>query len=115
MNRYGQATLNRNRIILEFAIAVTADIIQFPITAGEATGFLAIPSELADFLMDCVVVGVTTMLRGFHWMGRYKLLERIGEGGCSVVYVAEQTESVRRPAARKVIKLGLRPGAVRYA
>src|SRR6185436_16032402 len=25
-------------------------------------------------------------------LGRYKLLERIGEGGCGVVYVAEQTE-----------------------
>jgi hypothetical protein len=26
-------------------------------------------------------------------LGRYKLLERGGEGGCGVVYVAEQTES----------------------
>jgi hypothetical protein len=60
--------LNRKRIILAFAIAVTADIIQFPITAGEATGFLAIPGELADFLVDCVVMGATTMLLGFHWM-----------------------------------------------
>ena|SRR5215471_1665847 len=60
--------LNRKRIILAFAVAVTADIIQFPITAGEATGFLAIPGELADFLVDCVVMGATTMLLGFHWM-----------------------------------------------
>src|SRR5437867_10258253 len=28
-------------------------------------------------------------------LGRYKLLERVGEGGCGVVYVAEQTEPVR--------------------
>src|SRR5262245_12416733 len=33
--------------------------------------------------------------------GRYKLLERIGEGGCGVVYVAEQTEPVRRRVALK--------------
>ena len=40
-------------------------------------------------------------------VGRYKLLERVGEGGCGVVYVAEQTEPVRRRVALKVIKLGM--------
>ena len=40
-------------------------------------------------------------------LGRYRLLERIGEGGCGVVYVAEQTEPVRRRVALKVIKLGM--------
>lgn len=40
--------------------------------------------------------------------GRYKLLERVGEGGCGVVYVAEQTEPVRRRVAlNKVIKPGM--------
>ena len=39
--------------------------------------------------------------------GRYKLLEKVGEGGCGVVYVAEQTEPVRRRVALKVIKLGM--------
>ncbi len=40
-------------------------------------------------------------------IGRYKLLEKIGEGGCGVVYMAEQTEPVRRRVALKVIKLGM--------
>jgi serine/threonine protein kinase len=40
-------------------------------------------------------------------IGRYKLLEQIGEGGCGVVYVAEQHEPVRRRVALKVIKLGM--------
>ena len=40
-------------------------------------------------------------------LGRYKLLERVGEGGCGVVHVAEQTQPVRRRVALKVIKLGM--------
>jgi serine/threonine protein kinase/tetratricopeptide (TPR) repeat protein len=40
-------------------------------------------------------------------IGRYKLLEKIGEGGCGIVYVAEQTEPVVRRVALKVIKLGM--------
>ncbi len=45
-------------------------------------------------------------------IGRYKLLEEIGEGGCGVVYVAEQTHPVRRRVAVKVIKLGMDTKAV---
>src|SRR5438445_1868585 len=40
-------------------------------------------------------------------IGHYKLLEKIGEGGCGVVYVAEQEEPVRRRVALKVIKPGM--------
>ena len=40
-------------------------------------------------------------------IGRYKLLQPIGEGGCGVVYMAEQEEPVKRRVALKVIKLGM--------
>ncbi|HOW66476.1 MAG TPA: protein kinase [Candidatus Paceibacterota bacterium] len=40
-------------------------------------------------------------------IGRYRLLEKIGEGGFGVVYRAEQREPVRRHVAVKVIKLGM--------
>jgi len=40
-------------------------------------------------------------------IGRYKLLQKVGEGGCGVVYMAEQEEPVRRRVALKVIKLGM--------
>jgi len=43
-------------------------------------------------------------------IGRYKLLQQIGEGGCGVVYMAEQEEPVRRRVALKVIKLGYKGG-----
>jgi serine/threonine protein kinase/WD40 repeat protein len=42
-----------------------------------------------------------------NWIGHYKLLQQIGEGGSGVVYVAEQDEPVRRRVALKVIKLGM--------
>src|SRR5262245_1968729 len=40
-------------------------------------------------------------------IGRYKLLQQIGEGGFGVVYMAEQLEPVRRKVALKIIKLGM--------
>src|SRR5712671_6318111 len=40
-------------------------------------------------------------------IGRYRLLQEIGYGGCGVVYMAEQEEPVRRRVALKVIKLGM--------
>jgi len=43
---------------------------------------------------------------GSH-IGRYKLLEQIGEGGFGVVWMAEQEEPVRRRVALKIIKLGM--------
>jgi serine/threonine protein kinase/tetratricopeptide (TPR) repeat protein len=40
-------------------------------------------------------------------IGQYKLLEQIGEGGFGVVFMAEQTEPVRRKVALKVVKPGM--------
>jgi serine/threonine-protein kinase len=40
-------------------------------------------------------------------IGPYELREQIGEGGMGVVYVAEQTQPVRRRVALKIIKPGM--------
>jgi serine/threonine protein kinase/TolB-like protein/Tfp pilus assembly protein PilF len=40
-------------------------------------------------------------------IGPYRILEKVGEGGWGVVYVAEQQQPVRRRVAIKVIKLGM--------
>lgn len=45
-------------------------------------------------------------------VGRYKLLQRIGEGGFGVVYMAEQCRPVRRKVALKIIKPGMDTHAV---
>src|SRR5882762_789612 len=45
-------------------------------------------------------------------IGHYKLLQQIGEGGCGVVYMAEQEEPVRRRVALKIIKPGMDTNSV---
>src|SRR5438445_3566245 len=40
-------------------------------------------------------------------IGRYKLLQKIGEGGFGTVFMAEQQHPVRRKVALKIIKLGM--------
>jgi len=52
-------------------------------------------------VMTPIAEGPGTMI------GRYTLLQIIGEGGFGVVYMAEQKEPVRRRVALKIIKLGM--------
>ncbi len=59
--------LTRTRIILAFAVSVIADVLQFPINAVSATGLLALPGEVADIMLDIVVMIITSVLLGFHW------------------------------------------------
>ncbi|MCF7763604.1 MAG: protein kinase [Verrucomicrobia bacterium] len=74
---------------------------------------LASHARQDSFLEEPAVEGITT-LQGTPLsegpgtvVGRYKLLQKVGEGGMGVVYMAEQTEPVTRKVALKIIKLGM--------
>ena len=49
----------------------------------------------------------TGMAKPGDWIGPYKLLQEIGEGGCGTVFMAEQAEPIRRRVALKIIKPGM--------
>ena len=51
--------------------------------------------------------GASSKDKNAERIDRYRLLQEIGQGGCGVVYMAEQDEPVRRRVALKVIKLGM--------
>jgi serine/threonine protein kinase len=72
----------------------------------QAENFLEAPPAGLDFKRTAPVNMPLTEKPGDK-IGRYKLLQQIGEGGCGVVYMAEQEEPVCRRVALKVIKLGM--------
>jgi serine/threonine protein kinase/tetratricopeptide (TPR) repeat protein len=73
----------------------------------EAGGFFSQPLKSATSAPMAATTDLPGIEKAGDTIGRYKLLEQIGEGGCGVVYMAEQQEPVRRRVALKVIKLGM--------
>ena len=73
--------------------------------AGRATDFFQVPASADE---DTVAgVGVPLSEGPGTVIGRYKILQQIGEGGMGAVFMAEQTEPVVRKVALKIIKLGM--------
>src|SRR6266542_2367304 len=75
----------------------------------QAGSFLEQPVVTGGFLADAGPKDVTprTESVGQLFAGRYKLLEQVGEGGMGSVWLAQQTEPVKRLVAVKLIKAGM--------
>src|SRR5437867_5117436 len=87
-----------NRHCPECATLLPADAAEGLCPACALRGALALP----DHASEAAIIEKA----GDH-IGRYKLLEKIGEGGYGLVYMAEQAEPIRRRVALKLVKLGM--------
>jgi len=65
--------------------------------------FLEVPALDPDITLDESPISE----RPGTIIGRYKLLEQVGEGGFGVVYMAQQEKPIHRKVALKIIKLGM--------
>jgi serine/threonine protein kinase/tetratricopeptide (TPR) repeat protein len=77
--------------------------------AEQAAGFFGAPTQITQEGPEIsgTIESARSRERNGDSIGRYKLLEVIGEGGFGVVWMAEQREPVKRRVALKVIKLGM--------
>src|SRR5262245_58310137 len=87
----GQSELRRDVEALLAAHENPGNFLQVPAAARTATFKMSLPVEQAGLLIA----------------DRYKLLEQIGEGGMGTVWMAQQTQPVKRLVAIKLIKPGM--------
>jgi formylglycine-generating enzyme required for sulfatase activity/tRNA A-37 threonylcarbamoyl transferase component Bud32 len=87
--------------------ALRAEVDSMLAAQAEQGDFLAEPTQAQTFEGDTPTVDAAPREEAGQQIGRYKLLEQIGEGGFGTVWMAEQREPVKRRVALKVIKLGM--------
>jgi serine/threonine protein kinase/tetratricopeptide (TPR) repeat protein len=75
--------------------------------SDEAGTFLETPASVPPKTGRTIRLELPPSEKAGDKIGHYKLLQQIGEGGCGVVYMAEQEQPVQRRVALKVIKLGM--------
>jgi serine/threonine protein kinase/tetratricopeptide (TPR) repeat protein len=85
--------------------ALRAEVESLLEASARAGSFLASPAAAAHLV--ATVDELPVVERPGTVIGPYKLLEQIGEGGFGIVFMAEQTQPVRRKVALKVLKPGM--------
>jgi serine/threonine protein kinase len=73
--------------------------------AGDVPGKYSVGDKSTHFVAPSAVAATIIA-------GKYKFLEQIGEGGMGSVWMADQTEPVKRKVALKLIKAGMDSKAV---
>ena len=91
-------------------VALRAEVEKLLAAHDQAGAFLEEPALPAPELAAALPTPPTE--QAGDKIGPYKLLQQIGEGGCGVVYMAEQEQPIRRRVALKIIKLGMDTRAV---
>src|SRR5262249_47028351 len=91
------------------------DRVEALLRANDAAPLPVAPGATVDSapgLPETEDYGDPTARVGAVLAGKYKLIEEIGEGGMGSVFLAQQTEPVKRAVAVKVIKAGMDSKAV---
>src|ERR1035438_5599422 len=82
-----------------------------PFMAGSQAGMCA-RCLLAAALRHPVTAALAGLPQPGEWIGPYRLVRLLGEGGMGMVFLAEQAQPISRQVALKVIKLGMDTHAV---
>lgn len=83
-----------------------------PAQGEQMTGKEGDPPEQTSADIEGTELDEPSAREGPEYVGPFRILDRLGDGGFGVVYLAEQTQPVRRRVALKVIKPGMDSEAV---
>ena len=105
------------RIAVDAMLADQAESERFFSRCGQAAVYFNPDACRAAINAECADVDILAEEKIGARIDRYQLIQRLGEGGCGVVFEAAQEEPVRRRVALKVIKLGMdsKAGIARFA